>query len=91
MIDVHLLLGKLHKVEDDLENLRSVNSQTELNESMQRFGINSKDLISQAAKRQQELMDPIMRDDLVNKKKTGFALKTFFIRKLTVRRLQEQF
>ncbi len=66
MIDVHLLLGKLHKVEDDLETLKAVSSQSELDESMQRFGVSSRDLITQAAKRQQELTDPVMRDNLVS-------------------------
>ena len=34
-------------------------------ESIARFGTSAKDLMSQAAKRQQELTDPAMRDDLV--------------------------
>jgi hypothetical protein len=34
-------------------------------ESIARFGLSAKDLMSQAAKRQQELTDPAMRDDLV--------------------------
>lgn len=68
MIDVQLLLKKLKRVENDLENLSKVSSQTELMESMQRFGISAKDLESQAGRRQQELMDPAMRDDLVEEK-----------------------
>ena len=64
MIDVHMLLKKLRRVEDDLENLKSVSSQAELLESMQRFGDSAHDLMSQAAKRQHELKDPAMRDDL---------------------------
>jgi len=44
---------------------RTVSSQAELMESMERFGLSAKDLMSQAAKRQQELTDPTMRDDLV--------------------------
>jgi hypothetical protein len=38
---------------------------SELMESIARFGTSAKDLMSQAAKRQQELTDPAMRDDLV--------------------------
>ena len=51
MIDVHMLLVKLRRVEDDLENLKAVSSQAELLESMQRFGDSAHDLMSLAAKR----------------------------------------
>lgn len=64
MIDVHLLMKKLHRVEDDLEYLKSVSSQAELMEGMDRFGKSSADLMTQAAKRQFELKDPVSRDDL---------------------------
>ena len=64
MIDVHLLMKKLKRVEDDLEYLKSVSSQAELLEGMDRFGKSSADLMSQAAKRQYELKDPVLRDDL---------------------------
>ena len=64
MIDVHLLLKKLQRVEDDLELLKSVSSQAELVESMRRFDISAQDLMNQAGKRQYELKDPAMRDDL---------------------------
>ncbi len=33
-------------------------------ESMKRFGLSAQDLMNQAAKRQSELKDPAMRDDL---------------------------
>ena len=36
MIDVHLLLKKLRRVEDDLEYLKSVSSQAELMDGMSR-------------------------------------------------------
>ncbi len=55
MIDVHLLLKKLRRVEDDLELLKNVNSQAELMDSIKRFGTSAQDLMSQAAKRQHEL------------------------------------
>jgi len=64
MIDVHLLMKKLRRVEDDLEFLKSVSSQAELMDGMDRFGRSAADLMSQAAKRQYELKDPILRDDL---------------------------
>ena len=38
MIDVHLLLKKLRRVEDDLEYLKSVSSQAELMDGMSRSG-----------------------------------------------------
>ena len=44
--------------------MKGVSSQAELMESMQRFGISAQDLMNQAAKRQYELKDPGMRDDL---------------------------
>jgi len=64
MIDVHLLLKKLRRVEDDLEYLKSVSSQAELMDGMNRFGKSAADLMTQAAKRQYELKDPVQRDDL---------------------------
>ena len=44
--------------------LKGVTSQAELIESMKRFGISAQDLMNQAAKRQYELKDAAMRDDL---------------------------
>jgi len=44
--------------------LKSASSQDELMESMRRFGASAGDLMAQAAKRQHELKDPAMRDDL---------------------------
>ncbi|XP_071746128.1 catenin alpha isoform X2 [Lepeophtheirus salmonis] len=64
MIDVHLLLKKLRRVEDDLEYLKSVSSQAELMDSIKRFGESASELMNQAAKRQYELKDPALRDDL---------------------------
>jgi len=64
MIDVHLLLKKLRRVEDDLEYLKAVSSQAELMEGMSRFGRSAAELLAQAAKRQYELKDPVQRDDL---------------------------
>ncbi|XP_065579492.1 catenin alpha-like isoform X2 [Artemia franciscana] len=64
MVDVHRLLKSLRVVEDDLAKLRGASSQAELIDGIQSFGRNASDLMSQAAKRQQELKDPMLRDDL---------------------------
>jgi catenin alpha len=64
IIDVNLLLKQLQRVENDLENLRNVNSHDELMVSIGRFNTSAHDLMSQAAKRQYELKDPAMRDEL---------------------------
>lgn len=64
MVDVHLLLKSLQIVEDDLDKLRDASSQDELISNMRQFGRNANELIKQAAKRQQELKDPQLRDDL---------------------------
>uniref|UniRef100_A0A1A9V552 Catenin alpha n=1 Tax=Glossina austeni TaxID=7395 RepID=A0A1A9V552_GLOAU len=64
MVDVHLLLKSLQIVEDDLNRLKTVSSQDELLNNMRQFGHNAHELIKQAAKRQQELKDPQLRDDL---------------------------
>ncbi|KAG4068385.1 hypothetical protein HA402_007905 [Bradysia odoriphaga] len=64
MVDVHLLLKSLHVVEDDLSKLQNASSQDELLNNMKQFGRNANELIKQAAKRQHELKDPQLRDDL---------------------------
>ncbi|XP_046996412.1 catenin alpha isoform X1 [Schistocerca americana] len=64
MVDVHLLLKSLRVVEDDLEKLKNASSQSELLDNIKAFGRNASELMSQAAKRQQELKDPQLRDDL---------------------------
>ena len=64
MIDVHLLLHKVRTVEDDLEYLKNVSTQADLIESMKRFGASAADVLEQSGKRQQELMDTMMRDEL---------------------------
>ncbi|KAF4518275.1 hypothetical protein B566_EDAN005843 [Ephemera danica] len=64
MVDVHLLLKSLQVVEDDLEKVRNASSQPELLDSIRSFGRNASELMVQAAKRQQELKDPQLRDDL---------------------------
>lgn len=64
MVDVHLLLKSLHVVENDLEKLKNASSQGELLDNIKAFGQNANELMNQAAKRQQELKDPQLRDDL---------------------------
>ncbi|KAL1122442.1 hypothetical protein AAG570_002773 [Ranatra chinensis] len=64
MVDVHLLLKSLRVVEDDLEKVKNASSQGELLDNIKAFGRNASELMSQAAKRQLELKDPQLRDDL---------------------------
>ena len=51
IIDVNLLLKKLQRVENELENLKNANSQAELMDSMGRFTHSAQELMAQAAKR----------------------------------------
>lgn len=53
-----------NQVEDDLEKVKNASSQSELIDNYKMFGRNATDLMTQAAKRQQELKDPQLRDDL---------------------------
>ncbi|XP_076372285.1 catenin alpha-like [Tachypleus tridentatus] len=64
MVDVHRLLKSLQTVESDLDKVKNASSQSELMELFQRFGKNTNDLIQQAAKRQAELKNPQLQDDL---------------------------
>lgn len=64
MVDVHCLLKSLHVVEGDLDKVKNASSQSELLKSFHDFGKNTSDLIHQAAKRQAELKDPHLREDL---------------------------
>lgn len=64
MVDVHLLLKSLRVVEDDLEKVKNASSQVELLDNIKGFARNASELMNQAAKRQQELKDPQLRDDL---------------------------
>lgn len=51
-------------MEDDLDKLKNASSQGELLDNIKKFGMNATELMNQAAKRQQELKDPQLRDDL---------------------------
>lgn len=52
------------QVEDDLEKVKNASSHGELIDNIKLFGRNASELMTQAAKRQQELKDPQLRDDL---------------------------
>ncbi|XP_044763130.1 catenin alpha [Coccinella septempunctata] len=64
MVDVHLLLKSLQVVENDLENLKNSSNQDELIDNINALRRNANELLNQSAKRQQELKDPQLRDDL---------------------------
>nr|XP_018896705.1 PREDICTED: catenin alpha isoform X2 [Bemisia tabaci] len=64
MVDVHLLLKSLRVVEDALEKVKKAESHPELLNNINAFGCKASELMAQAAKRQQELKDPQLRDDL---------------------------
>lgn len=52
------------QVEDDLLKVKNASSQSELLENIKEFGQNAIELMSHAAKRQLELKDTQLRDDL---------------------------
>ncbi|CAG0884731.1 unnamed protein product [Cyprideis torosa] len=64
MVDVHRLLKSLRVVEADLERMQNASSQQELMDSYRQFGANANNLIQEAGRRQYELKDPRLRDDL---------------------------
>uniref|UniRef100_A0A6A7FTJ4 Catenin alpha-like isoform X1 n=3 Tax=Hirondellea gigas TaxID=1518452 RepID=A0A6A7FTJ4_9CRUS len=66
MVDVHRLLKGLQLVEDDLEKVKNASSQSELVDNFRIFGKNTSELVNQAARRQGELKDPRLRDDLAS-------------------------
>lgn len=47
-----------------MDKLKNASSQGELLDNIKKFGHNATELMNQAAKRQQELKDPQLRDDL---------------------------
>ena len=64
MVDVHLLLFKLQKVESDLEQLKGVNKEADLMDSIKALGLSLQDLMVEATKRQHDLKDPAMRENM---------------------------
>ena len=63
MVDVDRLLRSLSGVQEELEKLRNCNH-ADLADTFRRFGSKTAHLISEAARRQAELKDARMRDDL---------------------------
>ncbi|KAJ0169650.1 hypothetical protein K1T71_014835 [Dendrolimus kikuchii] len=64
MVDVYLLLTKLNTVENDLDKLKSASSQSELVESARQLGRSAAELSAQAGKRQREMKEPRLKDEL---------------------------
>lgn len=64
MVDVHQLLKSLNIVENDLEQLKNASSQSELINNIKALQLNTEELLNQSAKRQHELKDSQLRDDL---------------------------
>ncbi|KAF9793980.1 hypothetical protein SFRURICE_003416, partial [Spodoptera frugiperda] len=58
------MLTAVEEVENDLDKLKSASSQSELLESARQFGRSASELAAQAAKRQRELKEPRMKDEL---------------------------
>lgn len=56
----------LSQVEDDIEKVKNASSQSELVDNFRLFGKNTSELVNRAAKRQGELKDPRLRDDLAS-------------------------
>lgn len=59
-----VILFSFFQLEDDLEKVKNASNQRDLMENIDLFGRSASDLMTQAAKRQQELKDPQLRDDL---------------------------
>ncbi|KAH9643550.1 hypothetical protein HF086_006220 [Spodoptera exigua] len=66
-----LILADMVDVENDLDKLKSASSQSELLESARQFGRSASELAAQAAKRQRELKEPRMKDELAAARATG--------------------
>jgi len=64
VVDVNRLLRSLRVVEDELEKLRNARDTNELVDTFRRLGSRTAELINEAARRQVELKDPHLRDDL---------------------------
>ncbi|KAK7080612.1 Catenin alpha-1, partial [Halocaridina rubra] len=64
MVDVHLLFNSLEDVELELEKVRNASSNNELMDAFRRFSLSLNNLLDHTARRQQEMMDPRLQDDL---------------------------
>ncbi|KAI8435590.1 hypothetical protein MSG28_003866 [Choristoneura fumiferana] len=63
-VDVHQLLSRHRAVETDLDKLKSASSQSELVECSRQLSRSAGELAAAAARRQHELKEPRMKDDL---------------------------
>ncbi|XP_063545332.1 catenin alpha-like [Cydia strobilella] len=63
-VDVHQLLSRHRAVETDLDKLKSASSQSELVECSRQLGRSAAELAAAAARRQRELKEPRMKDEL---------------------------
>lgn len=70
MVDVNALIGSLRIIEEDIEGLRDATSQQEVVSRYETFGSHVVDLSREAARRQQELTDGRLRDDLASARAT---------------------
>ena len=64
MLDVHILMGKVQTTMQDLMYMRQVSTQPQLMEGMRRLEKSVSHLSQHAGKRQKDLKDPHMRDNL---------------------------
>ena len=64
MVDVHILMEKVNRAQDDLAFVRRTSNQPELMEGMRRLEQSVAELSQHAARRQRELKDPWLREEL---------------------------
>ena len=64
MVDVHILMEKVNRAQDDLAFVRKTSNQPELMEGMRRLEQSVAELSQHAARRQRELKDPWLREEL---------------------------
>ena len=64
MVDVHILMEKVNRAQDDLAFVRATSNQPELMEGMRRLEQSVAELSQHAARRQRELKDPWLREEL---------------------------
>ena len=64
MIDIRFLVKSLNSVLFEINKVANADNQQKFLDYFEKFGENTKHLLTQAAKRQMEMKDPRMRDDL---------------------------
>lgn len=87
LIDVNILLRSVQIVQQDLGALKSSNNQDELTHHFQNYGKNIIELTNQAGKRQINIWDPKLRDELASARATlkKHSLKLFTASKTLIR------